>query len=55
MPTNEKPNKTSKTRKVIVSKDGPYLVPALPFANAEIVNVEAGDALDWVIDNKLTM
>ena len=45
---------SSKTGKIMVSKDGPYLVSgALPLAKAEIVNDEAGDALTGMLIKSL--
>lgn len=46
---NRQKNKAhSAGQQVIVSKNGPYLISgALPLAKTEIVNDEAGDALQW--------
>ena len=40
--------------KVIVSKNGPYLVSgAIPLSEAEIVNDEAGDAKEWSVGKEI--
>ena len=40
---------TSKKRKIVVKKDGPYLVTGGLFLEKEIIiNDENGDALEWI-------
>jgi len=56
MPKNKKQKNQAavNTGKVIVSKNGPYLVSdALPLAKAEIVNDEAGDAKEWNVGKEI--
>ncbi len=50
----QKSHASTITGKVIVSKNGPYLVSgALPLAKAEIVNDRAGDAKEWNIGKEI--
>jgi len=45
---------STKKEKIIVSKNGPYLVSgSLPLAKATIINDKAGDALEWSVAEEI--
>jgi CDGSH-type Zn-finger protein len=54
--TGEKQKASNKAEKIIVSRNGPYLVSgALPLAKAVIINDESGDAQKWSVTKEFSV